>query len=85
MAENKFENRVNILAELWINYRTDKEFEDFVTYNDLGLPLAFMIAEELVKPGDLANSMINETYDLLLATLDAEDGDFDSLDDLLVG
>jgi hypothetical protein len=85
MAENKFENRVNILAELWINYRTDKEFEDFVTYNDLGLPLAFMIAEELVKPSDLANSMINETYDLLLATLDAEDGDYDSLDDLLVG
>lgn len=85
MAENKFENRVNILAELWISYRTDKEFEDFVTYNDLGLPLAFMIAEELVKPSDLANSMINETYDLLLATLDAEDGDYDSLDDLLVG
>jgi hypothetical protein len=27
-----------ILADLWINYKYDDEFEDFIEYNDLGLP-----------------------------------------------
>ena len=26
-----------MLAELWNSYKTDKKFEDFFEYNDLGL------------------------------------------------
>ncbi len=81
----KFEDQCNILAELWMKYRFEKEFEDFVDYNDLGLPLAFVVAEDLVKPKLLAKSIIEETFALLLASLGIDDAGFDSLDELLVG
>ena len=79
-----FSNKCEILGELWLNYRSDETFDDFVEYNDLGLPLAYAIANDIVKPTDMAKSFIEETFDLLLASMDLEDEGFDNLDDLLV-
>jgi hypothetical protein len=84
-TQTTFENKCNILSDLWMNYRFDKKFEDFVDYNDIGLPLAFMVSEELVKPNAMAKSMLEESFDVLLAALKIEDQGYDSLDDLLVG
>lgn len=86
MTEKKktdFENKCNILSDLWIEYRQEESFKDFVDYNDLGLPLSFMLAEGLVKATDRANIMVEETFDLLLASLGTEDHGFESLEDLL--
>jgi len=83
--ETTFENRCSILSDLWMQYRFDKQFEDFCAYNDIGLPLAFLIDEELVKPQAMAKDMVNETFGLLLAALGMDDAGFDSLDELLVG
>lgn len=83
--ENTWENKCNILSDLWLSYRQEEEFKDFVSYNDLGLPLGFLISENLVTPNDLAKQMVEETYSLLLATLGTDDGDFDSIDDLMLG
>jgi len=83
--QNSFDNKCAVLSDLWMQYRFDKQFEDFVSYNDIGLPLAFLVSEELVKPNPQAKSMVEETYDLLLAALDKEDGDFESFDDLMLG
>lgn len=87
--ENKgtpIEVRYDILSELWIEYRDQGEFNDFIDYNDLGLPLAFALAEGIVKPTDKSTLIVNETFDLFLATLSIEeDAGYDSLDDLLVG
>lgn len=80
-----FENKCNILAELWLGYRDDKGFEDFVAYNDIGLPLAFLVSEDLVKPAPLAKQMLEETFSLLLAANEREDTGFESLDDLMLG
>ena len=89
MESNKqtpFEVRCMILADLWMNYRKDDEFQDFLEYNDVGLPAAWLIAEELCTPGDKLKGMINETFVLLMKALDIEeDTGFDSLDDMLVG
>ena len=88
MADNNsttFENKCTILSDLWMQYRFEKQFEDFVQYNDIGLPLAFLIDEELVKPNPTAKAMIEETFELLLTALKIEDAGFDSLDELLVG
>lgn len=81
--ENSFENKCAILAEVWLGYRQDPQFNDFVSYNDLGLPLAFLIEEKLVTPQLLAREMVNESYALLLASLEKSDGDWESLEDLL--
>jgi hypothetical protein len=84
MAEgNIFENKITILAELWMNYRDDEELQDFVEYNDLGLPLAYFLMNEIVMPTSQSELYINETYDLLIASLTVEDRQWESLDELL--
>jgi hypothetical protein len=63
---NTFENKITILAELWMNYRDDEDLQDFVEYNDLGLPLAYFLMNEIVLPTSQSELYINETYDYLL-------------------
>jgi hypothetical protein len=83
MAGNTFENKVTILAELWMNYRDDEELQDFVEYNDLGLPLAYFLMNEIVLPTSQSELYINETYDLFSASLQVADKEWESLDELL--
>lgn len=78
-----YSNKVSILSELWMNYRNDAEFQDFIEYNDLGLPLAYAIEQDIVKSSDLAQKFIEETFDLFLAGLDTSDTGFETLDDVL--
>lgn len=86
MSETPFETRCDILSDLWIEYKEEPQFRDFVSYNDLGLPLAFLVSENLVTPNDKAIMMVNETFILLLRSLEIEeDAGFDSLEDLLMG
>ena len=78
-----FSNQASILAELWMNHRQDEEFRDFIEYNDLGLPLAYAIAENVVAVSDKARLFIEETFDVLLAGLEIDDEGFETLDELL--
>ena len=80
---NTFENKITILAELWMNYRDDEDLQDFVEYNDLGLPLAYFLMNEIVLPTSQSELYINETYDLFIASLQVEDREWESLDELL--
>jgi len=66
-----------------MNYRDDDQLKDFVEYNDLGLPLAYFIMNELVLPTKQAELYIEETYSLLVASLEADDIEYESLDELL--
>lgn len=80
-----FENKINILSDLWLNYRDDEDFEDFITYNDIGLPIAFALSEGIVKGTEISDKFINETFDLLLTGLEMEDTEegYDNLEDIL--
>ena len=83
-TETTFEDKASILADLWLNYRQDVEFADFIEYNDIGLPLAYAIANDIVKTTDIATRFVEETFALLLEGLDIEeDTGFENLDDLL--
>lgn len=77
-----YKKKCSILNQLWCDYRHEEEFEDFVAYNDLGLPLAAMIDEEIVVSTPRAEIYINETYDLLIAALEIDDQDYDSLEQM---
>jgi len=81
--KTKFKTKCLILSDLWLNYRSDEQFEEFITYNDLGLPLAYAIAEEIVVATDTAKQFINEAFDLLLDGISAKDTGFENLDDVL--
>jgi len=78
-----FLNKTSILAELWMNYRDDEGLQDFIEYNDLGLPLAYFLYNELVLPTKQAEVYIDETFTLLVTALGVEDVGFESLDEML--
>lgn len=80
-----FSNKAIILADLWLNYRDDENFKDFVEYNDLGLPLSYLLANGVVESNPLADKFVDETFDLLLSGLGVDDTGFESLDELLDG
>ena len=81
-----FFNKCKILGELWANYRDEEKFEEFMEYNDMGLPMSYFIANELVKPTELAERYVNETFDILLGILEVkQDTGFEDLDELLGG
>jgi len=84
MPETEYTTKTEILADLWMNYREDEEFLDFIAYNDLGLPLAYAVTNRIVKSTPVADELIIETWNLLLSALEIEsDEGYDSLDDLL--
>ena len=79
-----FENKCEILAEAWLTYRRDEEFQDFIEYNDLGLPLAYAIANQIVKRTEKSEKFIEEAFSLLLAGLGIdEDKGYEYLEELL--
>jgi hypothetical protein len=78
-----FSNKCSILGELWLSYRSEEDFEDFIDYNDLGLPIAYAIANDIVKSTDLAKAFVDETFDLLLVALGLEDEAWEHLDEML--
>jgi hypothetical protein len=80
-----FNKQCEILSELWMDYREEEDFEDFVSYNDLGLPLAHFLHEGIVKSTPLAEMYVGETFTLFLAALEADpDEEYESLADLFV-
>ncbi len=83
MLKTTYSNQCLILADLWLNFREDNEFKDFIRYNDIGLPIAYAIANGIVDSTDLAEKFVTETFDLLLSGLGMEDTGFELLDDIL--
>ena len=83
MTETTFETKCSILADVWTYYRNDEEFADFIEYNDLGLPLAYCIANEIIVPTAKSKEFVSEAFDLLLAGLEIKDTGFESLNHLL--
>lgn len=78
------ENKISILADLWIDYRDDLDFADFVEYNDISLPLAYCLDNKIVEPTSKALAFIDETFNLLLTGLGIEeDTGFEDLSALL--
>ena len=77
------EAKASILSELWLNYRADEEFSDFIAYNDLALPLAFAVDAGIVEMNPKIRAFIDECWDLLLAGLDITDTGFETLDEML--
>jgi len=79
-----YETQCDILGELWIQYKNDEEFDDFIQYNDLGLPLAYAISGGIIQSTPIAENFVEETFELLLSGLELEDEGFDSLEDVLI-
>jgi len=75
-----FDERCSILATLWNEHRDNKGLQDFIEYNDLGLPLAYFASEGLAEVSEDGQKYILETWELFLASLGLEDKGFETLE-----
>ena len=73
-------DKAGILGQLWIDYRDNDDFSVFMEYNDIGLPLSYVVAEGLV-PGltNLGEDYINETLEMFLKLLEITEEEVDML------
>lgn len=78
-----FSDKVDILGELYANYSNDENFKDFIEFNDLGLPLAYLSREGLCEVSDDGERYISETWDLFIKSLGLDDTGFNDLDEVL--
>ena len=77
-----FSDILNILGQLYSNYKEDENFKDFIEYNDMGLPLAYLASEGLCDVTPDGGRYITETWSLFIDMLGVEDTGFENLDDL---
>lgn len=77
-----FSAKASILADLWMDYRDDENFKQFIEYNDLGLPIAYAIDNGIVDASPMAENFVHESFRLLLAAIGLEDEGFDNINDL---
>ena len=80
--QTDFQGKINILADIQANYKSDKEMKDFIEFNDIGLPLAYMVSEKLAVETEEGSRFIEETFDLLMTALGIEDTGFETLDEV---
>ena len=73
-----------ILADLWTKYKEARAWFDFFSYNDLGLPLAFMIEQKIVESTPVAQVYIEETFELLVESLKLDpEEEYESIEEML--
>ena len=82
-----FQTICKILGELHTGYSDSKDFRDFIEFNDLGLPLAFLTSEGLiVEVSDDGRRYIVDTFDMFIGSLKVDPEDIMegmTLDELL--
>jgi len=62
----KIKEKATILVEFIQANFSEPKFEEFFDYNDLGLPLAVSIENDLCVLNDKGTEVLNETYRLML-------------------
>ena len=78
-----FSNICSILGKLYFAYQDDENFVEFIEFNDLGLPLAYLASEGLCEVSDDGKRYIAETWDMLLVALELEDTGFSDLEEMI--
>lgn len=81
--ETPLSTKAEILEDLWIHYTEAEDFREFVQHNDLGLPLAYAVVNNIVPMTDSAKIFILETFEMLMNMLELEDTGFEHLEDIL--
>jgi len=77
-----FSDKCGILGQFWFEYRDDDKLGEFISYNDVGLPLAWFIATGVVTANPMAEDYVNETFNLFIAALNVTEDELDEVDNL---
>lgn len=77
-----FSDKCGILGQFWFEYRDDDKLGDFISYNDIGLPLSWFIATGVVTPNPMAEDYVNETFNLFIAAMNITEAELEGVDNL---
>lgn len=73
-----------ILTDFTIEFSNDESYQEFFDYNDLGIPIAVALANDLVILTQAGEDLLNETWRYLCELFSKNHEDyFESLDDIL--
>jgi hypothetical protein len=73
-----------VLVEFINRYFNDDEYNDFFDYNDIGVPMSIMIANELVSLHEEGQKVFDETWKEMCELLDCDpNGEYESLEDII--
>ena len=79
------DKQTEILSQLWVDHRDKGYFADFFQYADLGMPLAYLIANNMVTRNNETDKLIGDTWAIFLGLVGWEDTGFESLEEVLEG
>jgi hypothetical protein len=76
-------SKAEILVQFTQDNFNDEVYEDFFDYNDLGIPMAIAIIQDLVILTDAGELLLNETWKEMCDLFGADpDGEYESIDDV---
>lgn len=76
------QRHIEILADVYMEY--SDEFDEFLDYADLGVPLAVLVSQKCAVPTGKGLGCVEEAYETLCARLALPvDGDYADIDDML--
>jgi hypothetical protein len=84
MSKTPYKIKCEILAEVWMDYRDDVNFDDLFKYGDLAFPLAYAVTNGIVESTKEAKRFIVEVFDLMVSSFGIEDTGFEDLDDIFL-
>ena len=78
-----FADKTGILGQLWIDFRDDDNFSAFMDYNDIGVPMAYYLAEGLVTSlTPLGEQYVEESIDMMFKLLEITQEEIDGLEEI---
>ena len=83
--ETPFSNKTRTLAQMWVNFREDSDFSDFIKFNDIALPLAYFYETGMVtEVTERGIEFIDQTWNLLISALELpEDREWNDFNHIL--
>ena len=81
---NIYASKIAVLADFYLNYRDQDPYKDLAEYNDIGLPLAYVVHQNLVETNPEGRAFIEETYELLCSAMDIDsEKQYECFEDML--
>jgi len=78
-----FADKTGILGQLWIDFRDDDNFSAFMDYNDIGVPMAYYLAEGLINGlTPLGEQYVEESLDMMFKLLEITEAEVDGLEEI---
>ncbi|NDA95655.1 MAG: hypothetical protein EBY03_05915 [Actinobacteria bacterium] len=77
-----FSKKIEILGDFYTQFRDNEKMKEFIEFNDVGLPLAYLTAEGLCEITEDGKKYVAETWDLFLGIIGIKDTGFEHITEI---